>query len=503
MSTRAQVVALVAAASAAIWLRLYLASAGICLSVDGIRYLQAATEIAQGNWRDALSSFYPPGYPAAIAAVGLLLDNFRKAGILLAIASSTLALVPLAALLSAARVGPLAFAASLLGTALCPYPARYAATVRSEALYGFLFLLAVWLAVRSLQSERKLAWLRLSGIACGFSYLVRPEGLALALPLGLAAARAHRSKPASSIKHIWEAGQPLLLAALVALPYIYYLRLDTGHLVLSRKTANVLSLGIREATGQGRVIPQEESARIGFLEALRERMPLVPRKLAIDVPRTFVAFADCLHFAFVPFLLIGIVECRRRRLALDGFLHLVVWFYVGLFALLFVNRRFYAALVPLATIWCGVGFEVAYRWLERRHGIKVAGAMVALTCTLILAKGLRVSTCEPYLEAFASRIAGAAGEVVVARDPRIAFFAELPQAPQSFPLGPAALERLLIRGRAWLAVAEEDLTADSWRLIEQSGRARLEMRARTKRGAWASLYYLPGGDAPRKGGSDA
>jgi len=495
-------VALVAAASAALWLRLYLASAGICLSVDGIRYLQAATEIAQGNWQEALSSFYPPGYPAVIAAAGPLLDNFEQAAIAVSITSSVVVLVPLAALLRAARVGPLAFTVSLLGTALCPYPARYAATVRSEGLYGLLFLLAVWLAARSLQSARPLAWLRSSGIACGLSYLVRPEGLALALPLGLAAARADRRKPGISGRQLWEASQPLLLAVLVALPYIYYLRLDTGHLILSRKTANVLSLGIHEATGRGAVIPQEESARIGLSEVLRERMALVPKKLAIDVPRTFVAFAECLHFAFVPFLLIGIVESRRRRSALDGFLHSVVWFYVGLFALVFVNRRFYAALVPLAMIWCGVGFEAAYRWLKERHGIKVAGAMAALTCILILAKGLRVSTCEPYLEAFASKIAAASGQVV-ARDPRIAFLAGLPQAPESFPLGPAALERLLIRGRAWLAVAEEDLTADSWRMIERSKRARLEMRARTKRGAWMSLYYLPGLSARRKGGSDA
>lgn len=496
MPRRAQVVVLLAAASLTLALRLYLASAGICLSVDGIRYLQAATEIAQGNWKGALSSFYPPGYPAAIAGARLLTGDFETAAVALSITSSLLLLLPLAALVEEARVGSLASAATLLGMALSPYPARYAATVRSEALYALLFLLAVWLASLS-RSGRCVGALRLSGVVAGFSYLVRPEGLALALPLGLAATRVNGRVQGTWISKLWEASQPLVLAIVIALPYIYYLRADTGHLILSRKTANVLSLGIREATGQGAVITQEESARTRLVEVLRERIRLLPRKLAIDLIRTFAAFAECLHFVFVPFLLIGIVECRRRRLALDRFLHAVVWFYLGFFALVFVNRRFYAALVPLAMIWCGVGFEVSYRWLQRRYGVKVAGAMAALTCALILAKGVRVSSCEPYLKAFAARIAGGAGEVVVASDPRIAFFAGRPEAPASFPVRTAALAHLLTQGHAWLAVRDEDLTADSWRMIEGSKEARLEMRLRTERGATVSLYHLLGSPGKR------
>jgi hypothetical protein len=436
-----RVVALALASAALV--RLYLAWQNASISADGVQYVGVAAQLLAGEWRHALASFYPPGYPALVATAYPWVGDWERAG------TVVLTVVPLAALARLAGLEGAAFAAALVGFAVSPYPARYAAAVRAEGAYGLCFITAVWAAAVWIVRGRRGAPLG-AGLATGAAYLIRPEGLGLVAPLGAAFLAAGRGRAAG----LRAAAATALAAALVAAPYVLYLRADTGRWLVSRKAANVVSLGIHEAIGEGEVVSQGASAETPLGQVLGGDYA---RKLLVDSVRTFSAFAECLHFVYLPFVLGGIALAARRRRAVDRLLHAVVWFYVAVFALTYVDRRFYTALVPLALVWGGSGFAWAWERLLARRRAWAIGFAAAVTVA-VLAKSLRVSDSTGYVRVLGREIARADPDrpLVAARDLRVAFYARGRRARVAFPLGAQALRSLAAEG-AWLVALDGDL----------------------------------------------
>src|SRR5262249_61105555 len=52
------------------------------ISVDGVQYIAAARQLRAGDWGRALRSFYPPGYPLALAGATSLVGDPERAGLL-------------------------------------------------------------------------------------------------------------------------------------------------------------------------------------------------------------------------------------------------------------------------------------------------------------------------------------------------------------------------------------------------------------------------------------
>ncbi|MFN8542912.1 MAG: hypothetical protein U0807_01665 [Candidatus Binatia bacterium] len=450
---RAFAVAVVLAAM----LRLGLAWRSETISVDGVQYLTAAQQFGQGAWAKGLGSFYPPGYPLAVAATYPLVGEWERAGLAVSVVAGVLALWPLAALTRMAGLEGPALVAALMAGALAPFPARYAASVRSEALYGLLLLAAVWAAAATRVGGRARHAVA-AGMAAGLAYLVRPEGLFLVVPLAVGLGRPRRAV--------------LLVAttALVALPYVLYLRHDTGRWLVSRKAANVLSLGIQQAVGEGGVVSQRASDATSLGDVLASRRDVLARKLARDGVRTFVAFADCLHWVPVPFVLLGIAGAWRARRPLEPLLHAVVWFYVAFFALVYVDRRFYTGIVPLALLWGGAGFAAVWSRLARRGRVWPVLGTAAIVATL-LGKNLLVGDSSGWVRTAGAAIAQAGGgrSVVAVRDIRVAWYAGARWAALEFPLDAQQLLPLLDGGAQWLVVTEGDLAPDARVLLEKHG----------------------------------
>lgn len=459
---------------AATLLRLVLVWRSQAISVDGVQYVEAAQRLRAGEWTRALASFYPPGYPAAIAATYPLVHDWETAGVAVSLVAGVVTVLPLAAVARIAGLTGPAFAATVLGLALAPYPARYAAMVRSEALYALLVLVAVWLVVRPR------AWPGVAGLAAGLAYLVRPEGLGLVLPLAVWLAR----------KRAWSSVVALALGtALVAAPYVGYLRWDTGGWIVSRKAANVVSLGIHAATGKGEVVTQDASDRTGVVDVIRLRWGAYLRKVSIDLLRTVVTFTESLSPVLVPFLLLGLGILRRRVPAVGGLLGLVVGFYLVAFALLYVDRRFYAPLVPLALVWCGAGFG----WAWGRSG-RWAPALAAIVAALLIGKALHDREGAGYVRRVGSEIAsrtGGASVVVAASDLRIPWYAGARRLDVAFPLDAAHVQPILDGGADWLVVFEGDLTADARvALAEHAGAVEAVATVPENDGRVVTLYRI-------------
>ncbi len=456
-----------------------MAARGEVISADGVQYLEAAHLLRAGAWQRALASFYPPGYPAVIAAVEPVVGGWERAGRAVSLIAGALGVVPLAGIAELAGLDDVAFAAALFGLALAPYPARYAADVRSEALYGLLLLLAVWAAAAALVGGRRLAPV-LAGLATGSAYLVRPEGLVLVLPLGLVLAAAGRRVAAGAL---------VAAAIVVAAPYVLYLRGDTQRWILSRKTANVLSLGIRAASGEGAVVSQAESDRTGLLAVVRARPRAFAKKLLVDSGRTFLAFADCLFVAFVPLCVVGLGRGRARAPAVERLLHAVVWSYVALFALTYVDRRFYAGVVGLAMVWSGDGFAWLWALLARasRAGARAAAAALAL---LAVGKALGASEAAGWVRVAGREIARRGGlhQTIAARDLRVAYYAGGRRVEVPFPVDAGHLSALCAGRADWLVVLDGDVLPEAAPTLERCGVR--EAQVPLSKGRTADLYRL-------------
>lgn len=466
--------ALAAAVAVALVLRVVLALRSEAISVDGVQYVEAAQRFASGEWRSGLASFYPPGYPAAVAAAHAVIPDWETAGVVVSLVAGLLALAPLAAIARRAGLGGPAFAATLVGLALAPYPARYAAMVRSEALYALLVLLAVAAVLRS-----GAGWLLAGGALSGAAYLVRPEGLGLAVPLAAWAARTRSARAA---------GLVVCAAMLVAAPYVVYLRADTGAWVVSRKAANVVSLGIHAATGRGDVVTQAASDRTGLVDVVRHRSGAYLRKVAIDLWRTVGAFAECLSPLLVPFLLLGLWLGRRGFADVHRLLGATVVFYLVALALLYVDRRFYTALVPLALVWCGAGFG----WAWSRAG-RAAPALALVVAALLVGKAVHDREGAGYVRRIGTEIARRTEgrPVVAAADLRVAWYAGGRRVDVLFPLDAVRLVPILEGGADWLVVSDGDLTREARTLLEErAGRLELVTTIPTKGTGSATLYRI-------------
>ena len=149
-------------------------------SGDGTSYMWMAQQLARGEWSEALSMVFPPGFPLLLAPpVALGIDPWL-AGVLVGALSLALLTAPLARI--AAVLDPAAAAPAVLLLLGSPHLLNVAAEVYSEP--PFLLLMA-WGTVAGL--ARRWWW---CGIAAGAAFWIRPEGLLLAASFVLVAPRA-------------------------------------------------------------------------------------------------------------------------------------------------------------------------------------------------------------------------------------------------------------------------------------------------------------------------
>lgn len=169
------------AAAAAVWI-VALILARPVPSEDGVSYLWMAERFAMGEWRDALSTVFPPGFPLLIApliAAGLPLEAAADA---VNTAAFALTVWPLAAI--ARRLVPAVSGADLAACVLFwsgSLLTRVAAEVYSEP--AFLLLMA-WGTAAGLAGRHGLC-----GALAGAAFWIRPEGLLLAASFALARPR--------------------------------------------------------------------------------------------------------------------------------------------------------------------------------------------------------------------------------------------------------------------------------------------------------------------------
>lgn len=408
--------------------RFYLFKHYYTINNDGILYIQAARYFWEGDWIEGLASFYPPLFPLLIAAVYPLTGEWELAGQLWPLILGVLVVFPLFGLFRRLYGHKVALA-TVFFYAISPYLSRMSLHVRSEIPYIFFLVLALYFLQRGIDS-RNLLCLFMTGVSAALAFLIRSEAVGLVIVGALYLL--YRGWLEGVFKRRWlQLGILLLGFILFAAPYVLYLKWDTGNWMISRKAALILAIGLAEVDPSTGQYTMKESNQLSIVRLISERPLVYAKKTFIDVFRSVGVYFEALHYSYLPFLLIGWFYFFRGRFweKDDIFLISFIVFYLAVFALIYVNRRYAVPLVPVSLGWVGVGYLAFYEYISRRWGERgylIAGAVVGIFLAATLPKTLKAIGREKlYLRQAGLYLKGLRGNpVILTSNGRVAFYAE-------------------------------------------------------------------------------
>ncbi|MCA1815657.1 MAG: glycosyltransferase family 39 protein, partial [Acidobacteria bacterium] len=352
------------------------------ITPDGVGYVTLARSLAAGDFRAGFSTYWSPLYPLLVAGASLLFRDAEFAGRFVSVVAGALLVVPSYRLIRVWYGTRAARLAACLA-ALHPLLIYYSSALLTESTYTLLFTSGVLAGWSALATGRARAHL-LAGATFGACYLLKPEAAGF-LPLLLAAVVGQNFFTGTSRLQTTARNALLLCAGfmLLAAPYLFYLRHETGAWTLSGKLAGHLWQGSRLAGGD-----------------------LAPPPPASNFTTVVVRLAKALRFEYEllnlifppPFVLLaGLCLFRRRWTRARARRELYLFSFVAAtlagYAVTLPNIRFLVPLLPLGFGWVARGVVEFADWagetLTRLKGaagfrpaVRSLSAPLAVACLL-------------------------------------------------------------------------------------------------------------------------
>ena len=379
-------------------LRLVISSYVRAIETDSAYYGYMAREFASGNFYAILNPAWPGFYPFLSALVSLSGVGVESAMRFVSLLSGTLT-VPVLYIMSRNIFGKWVAIVSATILVFHPRMILYSELALTESLYAFIFLCAITALTVSLlkleSSNGKLSpqlWAFISGISFFLLYATRPEGLIL-FGASILFLLISLIKFYSSGKRFFSILISLVFGfAILFVPFTVVFHSQTGRLLVGEKgrynfyvtyKKDYQRSGVQIETGWINRIPPRLESTSDAVEIKTGSRPSVSSesyrsdyrivsflkssfvKVISHVLRTFfVNFFDklpsCEYHTFFLLTVLGIV-LPRRRLWVELLWGMCVFLLVLVLSIYFPLRRFFFVIVPIMTVWAGVGFIV---WLS-------------------------------------------------------------------------------------------------------------------------------------------
>ncbi len=351
---------------------------------------------------------HTPGYPFLSAVFYLVTGNLETASDICFVLFGTLLLLPLYGLARRIYGRGVGYVALLLAAV---YPALTGTILfwgtMTEPPYIFFAYAAIFALLAGMERHR--AWAVFgAGLAAGAAYIVRPEGIAyFAILLFYLLVIRLFEKRLLTRRTALELVCLLVGFALIFLPYMTYVRLETGAWMVSEKAGVTFVTSGRLAYGDTVAFDKAtwglDSTGLEVFFFSRESYHVSMLQAILDAPMEFVRlfYQNVLSFlsqAFSPrmfpyfFLpLVGLALFKSawdRARAKRELLLLLSLLPVMAFILFFIQERYIAALLPTLILWLAAGLHEFGAW--------VAGTAQRLL-PLRGKVGMRVSAPSPSL----------------------------------------------------------------------------------------------------------
>ncbi|HMF54805.1 MAG TPA: glycosyltransferase family 39 protein [Pyrinomonadaceae bacterium] len=323
------------------------------ISPDGVGYVTLGRSLIAGDLRTGLSPYSSPLYPLLIGLSSLIFHDAEFAGRFVSVVAGSLLVITSHRLTRRWYGKRVALIGACL-VALHPLLIYYSTTLLTESTYTLLFTSGILTGWSALTGAKWRSYL-LAGATFGACYLLKPEAAGfLLLLVGLTLGQKVFSRTGS---YKTSARNALLLCAgfmLLAAPYLFYLRHQTGAWTLSGKTTTHLWQGSRLAGGD-------------FKPVL---LPLMPDSATVIVQLTkalrfeYEIFNLIFPPAFV--LLVGLGLFRKRwtgnRIRRELYLLSFVAATLAGYAITLPNIRFLVPLLPILLCWLSNGVTEFAEW---------------------------------------------------------------------------------------------------------------------------------------------
>lgn len=203
------------------------------MSPDGVYYATLGKNLVSGNFKEGLSTFYPPLYPLLTGLSSLIFRDAEAGGKMVSAMAGGLLVVPVY-LLTRMLYGKGAATVCAILIAINPSLNYYSTLLLTESTYTLLFMAAVLTGLAAL-SKGGMAFFS-TGVVLGTCYLIRPEAIGyLALMLVLTFGTVVSGKHLPLRRVLLNVFNLVTGFTLLASPYILLLRQRTGRWTISDK----------------------------------------------------------------------------------------------------------------------------------------------------------------------------------------------------------------------------------------------------------------------------
>jgi 4-amino-4-deoxy-L-arabinose transferase-like glycosyltransferase len=461
-ASKTELILVAGATLSAFLLRVFMLRFGGELTGDGVWYMILGKNLIEGDFRGGLSTYWSPLYPFLIGITSLCFGDLELSGRLVSVVTGSLLVIPVYWLARRLYGKAEAGVAALL-TIISP-PLVFSSTrVLSESLFTLLFTLGVLAALAALTQKRINLFFFLAGAAFGACYLVKPEAIGFGMLMVVAAlSRKLISQAGDTRSVVAEAVLAALGFAILSLPYILYLRSETGKWTVSEKLTS--SFGTSGGSDKWRaLIEGGETTRADKLwggqrspavtgEAMESRDPSSEPRVTLQLPppmsivrnlyREYGDLFEMMTPLFFFLVGLGIVGTRwsPERAGREVWLFVFVTSMLLGYAFAGFEKRYIEPLFPILIVWSSrglVGLEHRLCAIERgvrqsavflgKHRIALRAVLlvgVAASFVPLLRSGAAVEDgAQKQIAMLMKRDSESGAPLIMASNPLFAFYA--------------------------------------------------------------------------------
>ncbi|MFZ5863236.1 MAG: ArnT family glycosyltransferase [Nitrospirota bacterium] len=403
---------------------------------DSFTYLATSRAMGQGHltttFREGINTYYPPLYPLATALLTPLVGTIERAGVMVSALAGSATIIPVW-WLTRRVFGPTAAWIAVLLSATNPLLVHWSTHALTEPLFILLAVSAVAILFCATEAG-SVWWLMVGGLVCGLAYLTRVAGLPLFIFLAGFVVLFYL-RIGTPFRDIMTRAAALCLGfALIALPYVSYLRTQLGYWSIGGTYGSVADT--LRYTGSTDPLVWEES---GGTNAPPDFGAKVDQNLGDYAHAFTLANSASLLFALIAFLpwRTGAPPPRSGRVLLGAAVAAIVAtpVLIGSVPYLFERVRYVSPAIPLVLILASGGVVHLAAVAARARAVIITLSVVAMISASLLfmlsVPGLRFYPAWKAAEPSRQKAVGQWMKthlppplVVMARRPAVPYFAD-------------------------------------------------------------------------------
>lgn len=322
---------------------------------DQIQEIMLGRKLASGNFYGVLDTYWAPVYPILIGIASFFTDSPVAPAVLVSILAGSLA-VPLTYLLVRQSYGSReALIASVIAI-FFPHMVNSVLALGSENIY-FLWIIGALIIAWKALTENSIILYAATGLLIGLGYLTRPEAIGYSVYFVLVIFVYDHWYKRSMVKNSLPRAAVLFLSfALLAAPYIIYLKSETGEWMVSGKAKINTIAAELEGT------PVENEVPRSTTESARELLTFFLLNL-VEVHKAFLVLLPPLLLLLVGLGLFN-VTWDRERLERELYLISICLITIVGYAAAVVQMRYFLVLLPILFGWMARGIIHLSEWLN-------------------------------------------------------------------------------------------------------------------------------------------